>query len=384
MEWRSLEKEYDSMGMKKNIEAQGDSIELTLRKELERIREVAHVLKDCKRFVFSGAGDKYLVPMITEFLWNHISKKPLNVIHSRVFADYVPEFLDDDVCVVLISQSGTTLDTIEACRTAIDKGCVVVSITNLKEEKKTSLVSLCESYEKGYVLRTHTKFYPERPLPSTCTFHTSLLVLNLLALFLNDANEEFFNIQINHIPRVVHDLSNSDEVRSEAKEYAVKLKNFDNFHVVGDGPRYGIARKHGRIMLMEGVKTNACAVESEEFLHSLIETLESKIIDPLIIMKPLDSWKSSIMSYKLIKNLWLRYGGKDKVCVIDPFRFLNQDVKRCFSGIEGNLLSPFLYAVVSSWHAYYLALIKRKDPGVAKLVSKVREEKEVKRLIEDE
>ncbi|MFN6992243.1 MAG: hypothetical protein ACK4MM_05930, partial [Fervidobacterium sp.] len=272
--------------------------------------------------------------------------------------------------------SGTTADTLEACKLAISRNAFVVVITNLKEKKLGSLVELCENYKKGFVLRTHTEIYPEQPLPSTATFHTSLAILNLFSFLVNNSDNKFLDLQVNHIPKIVDYLSRNEKLIESCKKTALKLKNYDNFYVVGDGPRYLIARKHAKIMLMEGVKTNACDVESEEFIHSLIETLEGKI-NPLILLKPLDSWEKSKENYLLVKNTW----PKNKIIEIDPFEFLDNDVKALFGGIEGDLMSPFIYAVLSEWQSYYLAVLKKVDPGKAKLVKKVRSEEELKSFL---
>lgn len=381
MNWKILEEKFDSTKMKNHIETQGLSIELTINKELENIKEVARKVKGYNKFIFSGCGDKYIVSLISEFLWKNVSEKYLDVIQSRILANYPPKWLDKNTCIVFLSQSGTTMDTLEACKTAMRKEANVICITNLKERKRNSLVELCENYKKGFVIKTHTKIYPETPLPSTGTFHTALASLNLLTLFINNGSDIFFDIQINHIPKIVDYLSNSKEVKKESMKMASKLKGFNNFYVVGDASRYGVARKHAKIMLMEGVKTNACDVESEEFIHSLIESLESKKQNPLILLKPLETWISSQMNYKIIRKLWLKYAGKGKLIELNPFMFLDAEVKKLFSGIEGDLLSPFLYTVLSEWQSFYLALAKNIDPGKAKLIKKVRGEEEIKKYL---
>lgn len=375
MNWNKLEKKYDSTRMKENIESQGRSIQLTIKNEIEKIKNVAKRVRGCRNFIFSGCGDKHIVALLSKFIWNHISDRHLDVIQSKILAKYPPKNLNKNTCVAFISQSGMTTDTLEACKLAIERNASVVAITNLKEKKAGSLIELCENYKKGFVLRTHTEIYPELPLPSTATFHTSLTVLNLFSLLLNNADDKFFDLQVNHIPKIVDYLSRNEKVKEVCRKNVLKLKNYDNFYVVGDGPRYLIAKKHAKIMMMEGVKTNACDVESEEFIHSLIETLEGKI-NPLILLKPLDSWGKAKENYLLIKNMW----PKNKIVEIDPFEFLTDELA-IFTDIEGDLLSPFVYAVLSEWQSYYLAILKRIDPGKAKLVKKVRNEEELKNFL---
>jgi len=374
MNWKFLEAKYDSKRMRENIQTQGRSLQLTIRNEIQNIKNVARKLNRCKKFIFSGCGDKYIVALSSQFIWNYISTKQLNVIQSKVLTQYPPKSLDKNTCVVFISQSGTTADVIEACKLAIERNAFVVCITNLKDKLANSLVEFCENYKKGFVLKTHTEIYPEEPLPSTNTFHTSLAVLNLFTMFLNNANDNLFDLQINQIPKVVDCLSNSEKVKDFSKKIALKLKKYDNFYVVGDGPRFTVAKKHAKIMMMEGVKVNACDVESEEFVHSLIETLENKP-NQLILLKPLDQWKN-FESYLIVKKIW----PSNKIIEINPFEFLDNDVKSLFLSKEGDLLSPFIYTVITEWICYYLALIKKTDPGVGKFVKKIRSEEEMKKI----
>jgi glucosamine--fructose-6-phosphate aminotransferase (isomerizing) len=374
--WRRLEKRYDSKSMRLNILIQGNSLEVTLRDEMENIQKVAEKVGSCPRFIFSGAGDKYIVPLIAKFLWDHVSEKPLDVYHSRVLADYKPG-LDKDVCVVLLTQSGTTKDTLDACRACMDSGCTVVAITNLQEStQRQNIISMLRDYKKGHILRTHTLLYPEEPLPSTNTFHTSLMVLNLLVLSISK-DEKLLEMQ-KRMPALVGSLSISNDVVAWAKKAAASLHNRNFLYVSGDGPRFHIAQKHSKIMLMEGAKIDACAMESEDFVHSLVETLEFQRRD-LILLRPLEDWGDR--NFDLISELWEKQSGRDRLIVCDPFTFLDDGVRKSFSSVEGNLLSPFLYMVPLEWQAFYLSLLRKVDPGVGKLVKKVRDDDQLKKLI---
>ncbi|MBD3155901.1 MAG: SIS domain-containing protein, partial [Candidatus Aenigmarchaeota archaeon] len=370
---KNSKKSIDSKDMKQEIEDQGLAIELTIEKELENIKKVSNKVKKCKNFIFSGCGDKYIVPLTSEYLWRNISKKPLDVIQSWTLKNYPPKYLDEDTCIVFVSQSGTTYDTVEACQLAIEKNCNIVALTNLREKKEGSLIDLCENYGKGSVMKMHTKNYPERSLPSTGSFHSSLTALNLFTLFANGKSEELLYLQTKHVPKLVNMLSNSEEIKIWSKEKSKQFRKFNNFYVVGDGSRSTIARKQAKIMMMEGVKTNACDVEGEEFVHSLIETLEYKS-NPLILLKPLIYWKESFRLFRMIKKFWEKYAGENEIIIIDPFEYLDAKSKQLFSGIEGNILSPFLYAPQLEWLSYYLALEKGKDPSIGTLVKKIRSE----------
>jgi glucosamine--fructose-6-phosphate aminotransferase (isomerizing) len=375
--WRRLEKRYDKNKMKLNILTQESSLQQTVDFELKNIKRVAKNVKESKRFIFSGAGDKFIVPLISKYLWDHVSKKPLDVYHSRTLADY--EFkLDTGTCVVFLTQSGTTKDTLEACKLAKEKSCKIVAITNLKEKTRNqNIIKLLNDYKKGYVINTHTLLYPEEPLPSTNTFFTSLMVLNLLTLLINE-NTELLSFHTERIPHLVGRLSASKSVIDWAKKTASALNSKNFIYVAGDGPRYHVAEKQAKIMLMEGVKMDAAAVRFEEFVHSLIETIGYQNRE-IILLKPIERWGEK--NYDLIKTLWERHAGKEKTIICDPFKYLGNAVKWEFSSFEGNLMSPFLYIVPLEWLAYYLALLRKIDPGVGDFVKKIRDDAQLKKLI---
>ncbi|MCS7135284.1 MAG: SIS domain-containing protein [Candidatus Aenigmarchaeota archaeon] len=373
MNWQKLEK-LDSKNMKGNIESQGRSISLSIKNEIENLKKISEKMKRCNNFIFSGCGDKYIVPLISQYLWRQKSKKPLEVFHSKIISDYLPASIDKNSCIVFLSQSGKTVDVLNAFNVVRKRNPWIVCITNLKENEENSLLSFCRDYQKTFLVNTWTEIYPEEPLPSTATFHTSLTLLNLFVLLILEWDKAI-DLQVNQIPKLVDALSRSDKVKDFAKKISLKIKKYENFYFVGDGPRYFVARKASRIMFMEGVKTNACDVEGEEFIHSLIEVVERKP-NILFLLKPLEFWEKSMEIYEFIKNVW----PKKLLIEIDPFEFLDVECKSIFASEEGNLLSPFLYIVPLEWISYYLALVKNVDPGEAKIVSKIRSGKNLQKI----
>ncbi|MFX1487454.1 MAG: SIS domain-containing protein, partial [Promethearchaeota archaeon] len=317
----------------------------------------------------------YLIPMISEYLWRHFTHKPIRVIHSRVLADYGIR-RGKGTCTIFVSQSGKTKDTIDALKRVGPEGTEVIGITNLKEKSFETLYQIQD--HGGIILNTHTILYPERPTPSTATFHSTLALLNILLLFALHGEikgvEEFIEKQIKEVPRLIDDLSRSEDVIDWSIEKAEDFLEFSgsSFYVVGDGPRYPIARKQALIMLMEACKQDACPIEAEEFSHSLIETLEpeNRNKKPLILLKTKKDFISKSLSNQLefIEKVWKRYGGENRYLAVDPFAFTDYEI----SGYAGNLLTPPLYTIPLEWFTYYYAIAQRIDPGKTRLVGKIR------------
>jgi len=378
LDWRELER-LDSTGMKEAILLQGESVKQSIKESYKKVIEVAEGVT-FKKVIMTGAGDKYLIPMITEFLWDAFSGIPAKTVHSRMLADSPPRWVDSETLVILLSQSGTTKDTLDAMDVCLSRGAICVAITNRWEKpEKRSLLDLEE--EGGYVIRTRTKPYPEKPLPSTGTFHSTLAVLNILTLELiareSDGNasvEDALRYQKNVVPDLIDRLSGSNRMidwGKAAAEWGVKYVD-EMFYVMGDGVRYPIARKHALIMLMEGVKADACDARMEEFVHSLIETLEeeNRRKKPLIVLRPPEGCRQSLETFQLVKKLWTRQAGAERMLEVSPSQI--DERARFPPDNVGNLLTPSIYMIPLEWQAYYLALLRGVDPGVSKLVGKVR------------
>jgi fructoselysine-6-P-deglycase FrlB-like protein len=171
-------------------------------------------------------------------------------------------------------------------------------------------------------------------------------------------------------------LTQSPKLINWAKDQADQLKSHTaGIYVLGDAIRYGIARKAALIMFMEGCKQDASPLRTEEFSHSLIETLEPDNRDKytLMLLKPHKSFVSSQMNKQIsfINKMWRRFS-KNRVVKLYPYSFMKDYEK----GEIGNLLSPTFYTIQIEWLAYYLALARKVDPGVSHLVKKVRKSRQ--------
>ncbi len=346
----------DSMKMLEHMKEQG----IALKRTLEKYEDLEVKIEPNRIFVI-GAGDKYAVPLIAQYLWR--SNIPLKVMHSRTFLAYPPA-INEKSLVIAISQSGKTWDTVNAVRLAMEKKAYVVGITNLREKVENSFAEI-EDYEKGLLLRTLTTFYPEKPLPSTQTFFASLGLLSLLLLKLQKKDTS----DLLKVAEYVHELSNAKEVTEWAKEKAKELAPFAGYAIYffGDGPRYGLARRSALILFMEGAKQDAFAIETEEFVHSAIETLEKENMPkPSIVLIPPKSSPLRELAEK-VHAFWSKF---ELSLALEPYQFGEFEIK-----CNEDVLSTFLQAVPLGYLAYEFAQLKGVDPGVCTLVKKVRGEK---------
>ncbi len=380
MNWINLENKFDSTNMKDCILSQSDSIKTTLNKEHNNIIDISREMKNCNKFIFTGSGDKYIVPLISKTLWDCANNFVLRTYNPQYLLEMSnhSNFFDKKTCVISVTQSGKTEDTLLSIKSLIKKDCSIIVITNLKQstDSGNDVISMSEEHDNIHIIKTHTPIYPEIPTPSTMTFHASLAAIYKLIIELSDNSKLIDEVDtlLDSVSDDVNIVTRSDDVINWAKTSAIKMKSFSMFYCSGDGIRYPTAQRLSQILLMEGTKVNSSYIETESFVHSFIETLENNTEkNPLILLNPINTWINgySNKNIEFVKKCWKKYAGIDKLLVIDPFHFFN-DLSEKYNKFSGNILSPFFYSVFYEWFVYYLSLIKNIDPGKTELVKKVR------------
>lgn len=345
----------DSTDMREHILKQGRAAKMSLDHNREAVEGFA-AQAEFDRIIVNGAGDKYLIGLTAGYLWREFGREPLTVLHSRDLADNPPH-MDENTLVIFLSQSGKTKDTMDAAKLVAGRGCSTALITNLRDPEPDSLWFL---KKHGPVFSTRAEIYPERPTPSTLTFHGTLSVLwHVLAEL---AGKSLYQ-ELQDAAEVTHQVSNDLAVEQGAKSVATKLSGMGPRYVFGDGPRYGLARKQALIMFMEGTKVNAFSLESEEFLHSAVETLEevNKQKLPMLMFMPPKGAAFRDIAEKTV-NAWSEHA--------PAFPISPQEVSR--HPRLNNLLSVQPQMVFGEWVAYHEALLRGIDPGLTEIVKKVR------------
>src|SRR5689334_16540354 len=89
-------------------------------------------VKQIKRIIFSACGTSYHASMVGEFLVESLARIPVEVDLASE-CRYRDPILGPTDLVVAVSQSGETLDTMEAIREAKKKGAQILAISNVVE-----------------------------------------------------------------------------------------------------------------------------------------------------------------------------------------------------------------------------------------------------------
>ncbi len=271
--------------MLKEIHEQPDGIRDTLRARIDsrgRLAldelQVSEAQIESVNSVFVVAcGTAFHSGMVAKYAIEHWVRLPVQIEIASEFR-YRDPVLDSNTLTLGVSQSGETIDTLEAVRHARAQGSRVIAITNTVGSSITR--------EADGVLYTHAG--PEICVAATKTFATQMTALYLLALYLAQVRGSLFPLEIagsldalQSLPGAVEEaLGLNDQVRALAERYAdrpdiifigrhtgypaalegaLKLKELSYVHAEG----YPAGElKHGPIALIEpGVPVVAVATQ---------------------------------------------------------------------------------------------------------------------------
>lgn len=243
-------------------------------------------IKNIEKIIITACGTAYHAGMVGKTLIETIAKIPVEVDIASEFR-YRDPLIDDKTCVVIISQSGETADTLAAMEEARTKGAKVLSIVN-------AIGSQAMRVADGYI---SMQVGPEIGVASTKAFTAPLVDLYLLAIYLADmrgtlSEEEKFKY-INDL-RVIPDLAGKCLKREEAvKIVAEKIKDIHNILYLGRGINMPIAYE-GALKLKEISYIHAEAYPAGEMKHGPIALIDKDM--PVLAIMPKDRWYDKMLS----------------------------------------------------------------------------------------
>ena len=141
----------------------------------EELKFSPDALRRVRRIYIVACGSSYHVGMIGKYNLERLLRIPVETVLASEFR-YCDPLVDETTLVLVISQSGETLDTMAALREARARGAYIVSIVNV--------VGSSIARESDDVLYTWAG--PEIAVATTKAYSTQLALLNLLGLYFAD------------------------------------------------------------------------------------------------------------------------------------------------------------------------------------------------------
>ncbi len=233
-------------------------------------------VKTIKRIVFIACGTSYHASMVGEFLVEALARIPVEVDLASEFRYRDPIVGPGDL-VVAVSQSGETLDTMEAIREAKRKGAQVLAISNVVE---ASIPRLAD-----HAFYTHAG--PEIGVASTKAFTTQLIGIAMLAIYLGRRTEklsrERARVLLNELVQLPNKMRDVVEQGAHLQVLARRYGQAHGFLFLGRGPQYPIALE-GALKLKEISYIHAEGYAAGEMKHGPIALIDDTL--PVVVLCP--------------------------------------------------------------------------------------------------
>ncbi|MDY0108995.1 MAG: glutamine--fructose-6-phosphate transaminase (isomerizing) [Candidatus Krumholzibacteria bacterium] len=305
-------------------------------------------LRNIRRIIILACGTSYHAGLVGEYLIEEYARIPVEVEYASEFRYRSPIIEPGTLCLV-ISQSGETIDTLEAMREARRRGAKVIGITNVVGS------TIARESECGVYIHAG----PEIGVASTKAFTGQVTILILLTLLLGRRNhlnaETGMEIieELQKVPDKIRQvLAQSDAIREIAKVYA----NHSNCLYLGRGVNYPIALE-GALKLKEISYIHAEGYPAAEMKHGPIALIDPNM--PVVVISTRDS------SYEKIRgNVQEVRARKGKIISVvtegdEEIAALSDHVltiPRC-----RGMLTPLLSVVPLQLLAYHIAVLRGED-----------------------
>ena len=220
------------------------------------------VIAECKRICIVACGTAMHVGLITQALVKSILHMHIDVELASEFM-YSDPIINENTLVIAVSQSGETVDTLEAVKYAKKCGAKCLSVLNVRGSSI--------SRESDYVL--YTEAGPEIAVASTKAYTTQLAVMYLvvakMALLRGALSEAEVKEYISEMQKVPQTMEEVLERRNEVHVIAKEVLGAKDLFMIGRGMDYSILLE-GSLKLKEVSYIHSEAYASGELKHGPI------------------------------------------------------------------------------------------------------------------
>ena len=315
-----------------------DDIKLT-KEDLEKISKVYIV----------ACGTAYNAGLVGRYAIEKFAQIPVEPDIASEFR-YREPFIDQNTLLIVISQSGETLDTLAAIREAKRKGARILSVTNV--------VGSSVARESDDVFYTWAG--PEIAVASTKAYTTQMTALYMIALDLaltkGTITEEFYFDMIEKMKELPAKVEKILENYEDIKQVAKEIKDNHSAFYLGRGLDYQTAME-GALKLKEISYIHTEAFAAGELKHGTIALIEEGT--PVIAIASQER-----LYEKMLSNIQeVKARGAYVIAIANENRKeIEAQADRVIYVPEvDDILAPVLTAVPTQLIAYYTSLIKGND-----------------------
>ena len=233
---------------------------------LEELRDAKELMKNISRIYIVACGSAYHVGMVGKYALEKMMHIPVEACLASEFR-YSEPILGESSLVIIISQSGETLDSMAALREAKRRGSKVLSIVNV--------MGSSIARESDYVLYTWAG--PEIAVATTKAYTTQMVLLLMFGVYLAKQldrmeQEEYMAVTrgLQELPEKISIvLSDIDHYQKAASRYF----NHNSVFYIGRNLDYALGLE-GSLKLKEISYIHSESYAAGELKHGTISLIE--------------------------------------------------------------------------------------------------------------
>ena len=317
---------------------------------LEDLEIDADYIKSISKIFIIACGSSYHVGVVGKYNLERLLRKPVEVCLASEFR-YCDPLVDESTLVIVISQSGETLDTMAALREAKSLGAHILSIVNV--------VGSSIARESDDVLYTWAG--PEIAVATTKAYSTQLVLLNMLGLYFADilgtVSAKEYAEMVDELLRLPAKMEQILEHTDDIKHYASNYFNHNSVFFIGRNLDYAMGLE-GSLKLKEISYIHSEAYASGELKHGTISLIEDgTLVVALGTYAPLfDKTMSNVVE--------VQARGADVLALTTESHAaeMRKTVENVITVPESHtIFQPSLGVVPLQLFAYYVALLRGCD-----------------------
>jgi glucosamine--fructose-6-phosphate aminotransferase (isomerizing) len=262
------------------------------RLTLDEMRLSDDELRDIDKIIIVAAGTSYYAGMVAKYAIEHWTRIPCEVELASEFR-YRDPIVDRRTLVVVISQSGETMDTLMALRHAREQGARVLAICN------TNGATIPR--ESDAVLYTRAGI--EVAVASTKAFLTQIVACYLVALYLGQVRGTKWGDEVVSVIRDISDMpAKIDQVletMEPIRELARDLSSATSVLFLGRHVGYPVVLE-GALKLKEIAYMHAEGFAAGELKHGPIALIDEGL--PVFVVVPSPRGRS-VLHDKIVSNI---------------------------------------------------------------------------------
>ena len=223
-------------------------------------------IKAFTRLFIVACGSSYHVGVVAKYTLERLLRRSIEVQLASEFR-YADPIVDDKTLVIFISQSGETLDTMEALKEAKKRGAYTLSIVNVVGS------SIARSSDD--VLYTWAG--PEIAVATTKAYSTQLAVINMLGLAFGEAlgtvDPAEYAQAVAELQKLPEKMETVLSHHEDIQKYAAQHFNHNSVFFIGRNLDYALGLE-GSLKLKEISYIHSEAYASGELKHGTISLIE--------------------------------------------------------------------------------------------------------------